>query len=293
MRTFLCALLAAGVFALGCKDGPFRRPEPRPVHAGVPTAEQVVTYLNQNARGVHSIQYGDVDISVKQGAQSFGADAYVFYQKPRNFRMQATSGGMSQADVGSNEQEFWFWIRQDKSNAVYRCLYEDLPRVNSLKIPLNPEWICEALCVQELGDPRQYQVRGVGGAVELTSQTTSPQGAPMQKIITVALGGPMAGRVTGLKLRSAHGQEIWAAEITEYHVNLPGQHAIPRKLKIRCPSENLEINFKLDKPEINTIQAQAARNLFQRPEIHGYQVIDLARGPAQTQSRQNIRGATP
>jgi hypothetical protein len=293
MRTLLLVMLAAAVGVIGCKNGPWQRPDARVPYNGTPTADQVVAHLNQNARAVQSIQYGDVDIQAKQGTQSFAVDGLMFYQKPRNFRLKAEGGGVPQADFGSNNQEFWFWIRQDKANAIYRCTYEDLPRISNLKIPLNPEWICEALCVQELGDPRHYQMKTVGNAVEMTSQAVSPQGAPMQKVLTVATTGPLAGRITAMRLRSNQGTEIWSAEVTEYHTNVPGHHAIPRKVKVKCPAENFEISFKLDQPQVNTIQAGKTGNLFTRPEIVGYQVIDLARGSAQTQSQQRIRGSVP
>jgi hypothetical protein len=279
--------------AAGCATGPFARNQAiQPPPLQTPRGEQIVAHLNQNARVVHSLEFDRVSIQAKRGLQSVMVDGMLAYQKPRNFRLMAEAVGTTQADVGSNDEEFWFMFK-DGGGALYRCAHEDLPRVRSLAVPLHPDWVAEALCVQDFGPADQYQVRTTGQQLQLIGQTAGPQGQSLQRITTVALAGPNRGRIVGLQVRTAQGAEIWSADITEYHQNANG-YLVPRKITLRCPAEKMEVQFKLDGLRINGLVAQSNPNTFRRPG--GYEVIDLARGsnaPASPQSIQRTRGSSP
>jgi hypothetical protein len=222
--------------------------------------------------------------------QPFGVNGMLAFQRPRNFRLQAHTAGSTQADIGSNEQEFWFWFKQEE--ALYHCSYDDFPRARSLRIPIHPDWIAEALCVKEFGSPEQYRVRTQGDRVEMISQTVSPQGERLQKVTVVALSGPNVGRIVGHRLHNLQGQLVWSAEIKKYQT-APGNHVVPQQVTLRCPAEKMEVDLKLNDCRVNTLMAGRAPDmLFSRPT--GYRAIDLARGASATpQSIQRVRGASP
>lgn len=292
MRQTALALILVTLASAGCASGPFSRGPatsmPPPMTA-VPRTDQLIAHLNQNAQGVQSVQYTDVRVQAKQGLKSFGVNAMLHYQKPKNFRLVAEALSSTQADIGSNENEFWFWFKQD-NQPLYRCSYEDLPRVRNLQLPIHPDWVAEGLCLQELGRADEYQMRQVGQTLELTSQATSPQGQPMQKVTVVAMSGPNTGKIIRHQLRSLQGQEVWSAEIREYHnPQRAGGHVVPRKVTLRSSAEKMEIDFTLEGPRVNMLQVGRAGDLFAVPR--GYQVIDLARGPAGAPSSlQRVRG---
>ena len=293
MRRIGCAVLLVTLSTVGCATGPFQRNSPPQGPAVTATRpEQIVAYLNQNARSVQSVQFTDARISVKQ-PKAFGASAMVHYQKPKNFRLTVDAVGLSQADIGSNDKEFWFWLKQE-SPTLYRCSYEDLPRLRNLSLPLQPDWIAEGLCLQEFGPANSYTMRTVGEGIELVSQTTSPQGQPMQKVTTIAATGPNRGRIVKQQLRTAQGQEVWSAEVKEYHnPQRTGGHIIPRKLTLRSTAEKMEIDFMLEGCRVNSIQPGQTRDLFAVPPIKPE--VDLARGPGggAPSSIQRVRGASP
>ena len=294
MRRIGGAVLLVSLSTLGCATGPFQRNAPPPGPAVSATRpEQIVAYLNQNARGVQSLQFTDVRIQAKQGTKSFGIPAMVHYQKPRNFRLTAEAIGSSQADIGSNDKEFWFWLKQE-SPTLYRCSYEDLPRLRNMPLPIQPDWIAEGLCLQEFGPANSYQMRSNGEGIDLVSQTTSPQGQQLQKVTTIAASGPNRGRIVKHLVRNAQGQEVWSAEVKEYHnPQRTAGHIIPRKLTIRSTAEKMEIDFMLEGPRVNSIQPGQSRELFAVPPIKPE--VDLARGPANgsPSSIQRVRGASP
>ncbi|GBD36760.1 hypothetical protein HRbin36_01888 [bacterium HR36] len=260
----------------GCSSWTGHREPPPPWGSFRPNVEQVVAYLDTNARKIQSLRFDSVDITVKQGQQTFGASGMLAYLKPRSFRLIAHAGLQDQADLGSNDREFWFWFRHDKSNAIYRCAYDDLPNVRSLRIPVHPDWLAQALCVQEIGPANQYHVQERGDSMVLSTQIVSPQGQALVKSITVSTRGPLAGRITAMSLRSPQGTVIWSAEITEYHRDM-GPYLVPRKITLRCPSEQLEIALKLDRAHVNILQPGNTGDMFVRPPKPGVQEIDLAR----------------
>jgi hypothetical protein len=294
MRRIGCAVVLVTLSAIGCATGPFQRNAsvPPPVSTSA-RPEQMVAYLNQNAHDVHSVQFTDVRIQVKQGVKSFGLPAMVHYEKPKNFRLTAEAVGSSQADIGSNDKEFWFWVKQESAN-LYRCSYEDLPRLRNVQLPLQPDWIAEGLCLQEFGPMNGYNMRTTGEGIELMTQTTSPQGQPLQKVTTIASTGPNRGRIVKHVLRSSQGQELWSAEIKEYHnPQRTANHVIPRKVILRSPAEKMEIELVLESPRVNTLRPGETGNLFVVPPIKPE--VDLARGPAggSPSSIQRVRGASP
>jgi hypothetical protein len=293
MRQMVGGLACLVLLSAGCATGPFSRPRVGSIAApnAIPRAEQVVAHLNQDCRSIHSVEFEKVSIQAKTGLQTFGVNGMLAYQKPRNFRLQAYALNTTYADVGSNDQEFWFWFNEGEK-VQYHCAHADLPRARSLALPIHPDWVAEALCLQEFGPADQYQVRTVNQKLELISSATSPQGQKLQRITTVALAGPMSGRIVSQQLRTAEGAEVWSADITEYQT--AGGYVLPRKISLRCPSQKMEMQFKLDGCKVNGLVANPNALTFRRPG--GYQEIDLARGPGPSgtpQSIQRVRGTSP
>ncbi|MDW8224007.1 MAG: hypothetical protein RMJ82_13775 [Gemmatales bacterium] len=274
LLSYCCLVGWAGL--CGCSSWTGHREPALPWGSHRPTAEQLVTYLDSQARKIQSLRCTNVDIHVQQGAQAFGATGMLAYMKPRNFRLVAHAGLQDQADIGSNDREFWFWFRHDKNNAIYRCAYEDLPHVRSLRIPIHPDWLAQALCVQEIGPAHQYRILEQNDSMIFSTQTPSPQGQPLVKTLSVATRGALAGRITAMSLRTPQGTELWSAEISEYHRDV-GPYVVPRKIKVRCPMEKLEIALKLDGAQVNVLQPNNVGDTFVRPPKPGVQEIDLAR----------------
>ena len=77
----------------------------------------------------------------------------------------ASAIASTEADLGSNSQEFWFYMKRNDPPDLFYCAYNDLPTAQ-IKLPLQPDWIAEALCVQEM-NPAEYEMRDVKSGIEL------------------------------------------------------------------------------------------------------------------------------
>ncbi len=54
------------------------------------------------------------------------------------------AGGQTRANIGSNDEEFWFWVQSNEDRSIYWCNYDDLES-SALAITYQPDWIIEAL----------------------------------------------------------------------------------------------------------------------------------------------------
>src|SRR4051812_86325 len=125
-----------------------RTPTPPPQTALIPetpTPEQLVAHLNGSAARLTALESRRLDIDVQADKQSLpGLKGTLFCQKPKNFRMMAKLMAVDQADFGSNDQEFWFWIKHNEPPYLYHCNYTDLERGVRMPFPFQPEWVLEA-----------------------------------------------------------------------------------------------------------------------------------------------------
>jgi hypothetical protein len=288
-RLLTSALVVTVAASAGCNNWPFLRrdvatvPAPR-LPMENPTAASLVSYLNENARRVQSLECHDLDLDCKEGSQSAGLRGQMVCQKPRNFRMSARVIGKDAVDFGSNEQEFWFWISQAKPQPyLFHCSYQDYQRNPvALPFPIQPDWIMEALGMAEYGAPEKYLVVVQPQNVELIEATTSPQGRPMRKITVFSRGatGGNAPQVRAHILQDERHQIVCAAYITEVQTDRATGAIVPRRVKIICPADKVELSMRLDDVAVNSqISGERAARLFSRPAMANVATYDLARGP--------------
>src|SRR5262249_57670564 len=114
---------------------------PAVVTGGVPTAEDLVYYLNFNARKVQAVQCNRLEIDCKQGNQGVGLDGLLACEKPRNFRLKAKLLGQPGVDIGSDgDREFWYWISKAEPPYLYHCSYEEFGRGGvRMPFPFQPD----------------------------------------------------------------------------------------------------------------------------------------------------------
>lgn len=236
-------------------------------------AADLVTHLNRNTQPIQSVETDNLDITVTQNGQPFGLNGKLAYQKERNFRMIASAISSTEADLGSNDQEFWFYMKRNDPPDLFFCSYNELSQAQ-IKLPIQPDWVAEALCVQNL-NPQEYEMRELrNGAYFELIKRVNHQGEQLYKGVLVATSGPNAGRVVMHRLFRAKGPEVWRAEMLEYQLEKDvGAFAIPYHVKITCPEQNVTIEMKLKNCKVN--QLAAGPQLFQRPQ--GYNARDIAR----------------
>lgn len=280
-------LAGAGVTALlllvGCNHWPHNRGSDRPAAVSTtrPTSQQLVGYLNANAQRVPGIESREVYLDVKnpQVPGGVGLQGVVFCQKPRDFRLIGKVAGSSEVDIGSNSQEFWFWIKRAEPSYLYHCSYDDYRKGVQLPFPFQPEWLLEAMGMADYDPAKTYEVVEKQATIELVERTTSAQGQQVRKVTVFNRAAVAAGRpqITAYLVQDANGKEICSAYISDWYVDSKTQAVVPRGVRLVWPEQQTELKMQLKDMSLTAIDAQRARGLFSRDSLKNLQAFDLGR----------------
>jgi hypothetical protein len=275
------AILIAGLLIVGsgCEGSKwaFLRGSHDPVAANgpKPTETDLVNYLNYNSERIQSLQVRDLQMDGQQGMQSVGLSGWMVCQKARNFRLRADVAGKTMADIGSNDQEFWYWIAKAEPPYLAHCSYADLRTGNvKLPFPFQPEWVMESLGMGQYGPAQNCRLIEAGKYYRLTQDTTGSQGQPVRKII-VFNRDPGKYQVREYILQDMRGKDICTANINDVQTVQSAGVTIPRRITLKWPEQKLTLTLKLDDvvANVNFDSTMA----FTRPTMPGIQSYDLAR----------------
>jgi hypothetical protein len=245
----------------------------------VPTTAQVVKWMNDNAEIIQTLRVDELTLDCTQGLQTWSVRGEMRAEKPRNFRLGAKALGNPVVDLGSNQQEFWYWLsKADPPYQVY-CSYRDLSEVRRMPFPFQPEWVMESMGLGPYGPPEKYQLEHTSDTLKLVEKTTSPQGTPVRKVIVFKrkpVKAPNAQVTDYLLLDDATGKEICGAHITEVQqVQTGGKSAlVPRRIALHWPSEKLRLTMRLDE---TTINVPLPPEVFTRRIMRDVKSFNLAR----------------
>lgn len=281
-----CILHSA--FLVGCvglTGGSKTPPAPIVPLTQTPSKDDLIYYMNRNASTLRSLDVRDLSLDITGGGQTIGVSASLYCQQPRNFRMRAKKPaiGTPAADIGSNQDEFWYWISEDKPPDLYHCSYSDLSRGIRLPFPVEPEWVMEALGMRRIDPARteNYSIEVRGKFIELTEKATSSAGQPIKKV-TIFNNGNAGGttpQIVGYRAYDAQGKLTCQATIDRVQRDPTGA-VVPHKALFEWPAQKLKLKMTLDEVTVNNPETDVQRNppLFSRPVLKDVRSFDLARG---------------
>ncbi len=291
-RNFLIAL-GCLLLVLGCDHtrwNIFRGPDPPPA-TKVPSADQLVAYLNDNAGRIQTLSSDNLSMTCSQGLQSIGLNSgKIRLEKPRNLRLVADLAGKRALDLGSNDQEFWFWISELKPPYQFYCSHKALQegKVKSMPFPFQPDWVVEAIGLGPYGPAEKYERQYDNQTVKLIEKTRSPQGQAVRKVLVFSrrpVQPPTPQLMSCHLVDDASGKEICSATILETKLAGKDNGIVPHRLELRWPENNLKMVMVLSGMTANDALVPAA---FQRPR--DVPAFDLAtrRLDAQPQGLQRL-----
>jgi hypothetical protein len=278
-----CGLALAAPFAVGCNPLlPWRKDQPPPPPAATDRKADVpslVYYLNEKAKLASSVK-ARVSIDAKQGRQALGLDGNMACQKPRDFRLKAKVVGQPAVDIGSNKDEFWYWISKAKPPYVFHCSYPELATGKvDVPFPFQPDMVLIALGMQEYDATGKFELKEFQRYLELSQEATSPQGEKVQRVIV--FNRMMARRgepqVIAYLLKDAKGQLVCQARIHSVQDDRTTGATIPTKVTIEWPAQEVKMTLSLSDIQVNALNAAQSAQLFSRSELSSLDSFDLAR----------------
>ena len=266
-------LLLLGLFALsgaGCPNmlqSKYQLPRQLPPN---PTIEQVIEVVNRNNGQIQSFWTDQASLS---GPNIPSLRTTVAYQRPRYFRMTASTGLTgSELDIGSNDQLFWFWVRRNDPPALYYCRHDQYATSAAKNmIPIAPDMLINALGTAIFEPGAQYQgpfPKG-GDRLEIHTVQNGPEG-PTTKVTVIDAA---QGWILEQNIYNSQGI-LLAGAIAKQHRQDPLTGLwMPKVVEINCPASQFSIRLDLGNVQINRTPINA--NQWTMPTYQGTQLVDL------------------
>lgn len=254
------------------------------------TAAELLVEHNRNASQVQSLE-ARPQIAYSDRIMAGGVGGRMSLERPRNFKLELTavSGMTDVANIGSNDQEFWFWVKNAKEKAVYYCDYDENGE-SPLAGSLQPDWITEAFSLKVYTDAEMASMKVKPGIVQgflVLSQTQkTPRGETVVKEIVLS---EATHRIREHRVYSGDRKTLLAhATITAYlEAPLPSppddadavveKVFLPKSLKIEWMLEKLSLDILMSQIVVNPAIDDKTRALrFVEPSFKGYSRRNLA-----------------
>ena len=302
-RFWLVIALALG--PMGCRaagTGSLSlHPRPAPKHEPL-DLEAFISEHNRNAEMIQSLEAKPA-IKVAAGRRAFPVDGRMALERPRNFRLELSSKLGNAADLGSNDEEFWFWVSNREDPSIYWCKYADL-ETSPLAATYQPDWIIEAMGLKPISPVEADQIRTQPGPDPETTALIFPATRNRTENYTrVLVVSNRERRIKQLRIHAANESKalIAQAEPGDYkdypaHADKPGSAQetcyLPERLVLDWKRDQLKLDVMLREVTLNQFDPARASALFVEPELEGYKrrnLAELGRGARQrTTTRQTM-----
>jgi hypothetical protein len=298
-RKPLLALAGALAACAGCSAGAAGRLAIRPeASPAVPPAAvaRIVEETNLNAEQVRTF-YAETNVSGQVGLRGGNLEGYVALEQPKDFSFKLSQGGLSNkevVDLGSNQDEFWFWVRNNDERAVFVGEYGSDGAVPT-GLPFQPDWIVEALGLRPIPESESARLqveRGdTPGTIKLTHVRDDGHGGTLVK--QTILDEQTQRVVMHRYFARDHKTEVARVVPSEY-VRVAASEAgdpegpsvvVPQHLEIDLrpsanPRENIHLKVQLRKLKVNASFPEDRRTAwFTVPKYSGYQTRRLFADP--------------
>lgn len=245
-----------------------------------PTKEDVITRINHQVSKVNSWRCEQTKIRIKGGPLGIpmGLNADVAVEKPKNFRMTISHSITSrEGDIGSNDEQFWFWGRRMDPKYLFTCSHDDTQIAREkLQLPFEMNWLMEVMGVSPL-DPEDFILQipeTRNGILSLVSNSPGINGQSFKRVIFV---DACYGRVIAHELRDPYDKVIAHADLNEYKRIREADVVMPHQVDLIVYQPNgpqMEMQINLKKISVN-LDSRMLANRWTKPHYNGYPEFDI------------------
>jgi outer membrane lipoprotein-sorting protein len=210
-------------------------------------ASAVIAEHNRNAERIQTLEaQPSLSVSMDRG-RPYGVDGRLAMEQPRNFKLDVSHMTAEVADIGSNDDTFWFWVRDNKDKAVYYCDYDQSA---STVATLQPDWIVEALGLRVIPASEAAKASVAKGQdPDTTIVTLRPTRIGGETITRKLIVNEKTRRIREYRLYSEAGALLARASIEQYQRVTPVDAQpgadpviVPQKLKLEWIREKLTMD---------------------------------------------------
>ncbi len=296
----LGAMLAAmaPLAAAGCRTANMgsiahnRPPEVRPLATAFDLQEFVAEH-NENAERIQSLEAKPAitaTMGPKGDTTTGGASGLLAVERPRNFKLELAVSMSTIADLGSNDDRFWFWFKNNKDRSVYYCDYSEL-NSTSLAVTYQPDWIVEAMGLKGITPDEAAQIKTRAGTQPGTTILTfAPVNTGDQTYSREMVVSDGTRKISEFRVIAGDGKTLIAQATIKNYRRFPlGTRtssessktasetcSIPENLLLEWKRELLVLDVALKSVKVNQFDTSKRSARFVQPTISGYTAVNLA-----------------
>ncbi|MBL8855890.1 MAG: hypothetical protein JNK57_18115 [Planctomycetaceae bacterium] len=277
----LCLVMAP---ATGCQlFQPREKLTPVPaVFDSQPQVGDLFTTVNRRTQNVRQLQ-AETTVGISGVPAKLSGSLLV--ERPNRLRLKVSPLGMDSlgADIGSNEQQFWVWVKSGGVMAESVLMFANHQEYAQSQVatvmPLEPRWITDALGLITFESTGQYQgpVTRSDGRLEIRGQEPTSRGMQASTMVF----DPKTGLLKQKALYDSQGQLIGYCDIGEYQYFPEVDAAIPTSMTLNFrPGTDIAstATIQLSNIRLNGLYVDS-NTAWSMPNPVGIQRVDLSRTP--------------
>jgi hypothetical protein len=270
--------------------------------------DEFVAQHNRNAEKINTlVAKPSVSVDARLvGMTDFagGTEGRLAMERPQNFKLMLEAAGTKKvADIGSNDQEFWFWVPNDRDRSIYWCNYSDLDR-KGVAVPFQPDWIVESMGLKIISSEEASQIKPTpgpeAGTTALVFPPTQVGGETYHRTVVV---DNRDRRIKLTRILAADKRTVvLEATLSNYHdYDLPEPNRtgdtcfLADSVRLHWKRDRIAFDVKMKDVEINQLSATQSAAIFVEPKIPNYvrrNLAEMNRG-SEREPRMNVRRTIP
>lgn len=240
------------------------------------TVSDIINTINANTAKIQSLATDDASISAPFMPS---LRAHLYFDRPRRFRLLGETMITGQeVDLGSNDDIFWFWIKRNPQPSVFYCRHDQFATSLARNmLPVEPDWVIEALGIVTLDPAGQYNGPMHSGQGRLRIETTiNTVRGTMTRVTEV---DENQGWIVGQHLYDAQ-RRLVASTLASRHGREPASGVVlPARIEIQTPASDTapQFSLRLDLKNVRVNQLPANQEQFWTlPSYPGTTSVNLA-----------------
>jgi hypothetical protein len=286
-RQVLLAMAALGLG--GCvalNRGSLNGTKPRLVAERTFDLDAFIAEHNRNAESIQSLE-AKPTIGMRSKLRGGQGDGRLAMVRPQNFKLEiySTVANRSLANIGSNDEEFWFSVQSSDDPSIYWCKYSELES-SALSIAFQPDWIIEAIGLKPITPEEADGIR-----VERTDDPkvsallfppTKSHGETFQRMMIVS---NYTRRIKEHRILEGPRRAVLAKAIVPGYKDFDLEKSetgafrscfLPQSVKLEWIKDQLVLDVVLQDVKVNQFDSSRAAAVFVEPVIPGYERVNLA-----------------
>jgi hypothetical protein len=266
--------------------------------------EEFIAEHNRNAERIQSLEARPSIAIAMPKRLEVHVDGRLAIERPRNFKLELAHHGSTKADIGSNAEEFWFWVQNPEDRSIYWCNYSEIES-SALAITYQPDWIIEALGLKPISaeEARLIEVRDgpEPGTTALVFPPTRNQGEAYSRMMIVS---NRDRRIKEYRVYTVDPKVLVARALPSRYKEFttgsgdPDRRetcVLPERVKLDWIRDQLALDVALLEVKLNEFDPARGADIFVEPKIPGYERRNLAElsRTAQPDRRTTVRHTLP